>query len=330
MNKTDKLFCFLLAGGEGSRLKSLTKDTCKPLVKIGSHYHLIDFSLLNCLYSNIFNIGIIVQYKSMDLIKYLLESNISTLSNIYIMPPETKLANKENIIYKNTAHSVYMNKKVVGDEFEDIMVLSADHVYSMNYNKFYEDHKNKNADLSIAHVEVPMEEVTRFGILNFDENGNIESFEEKPKNPKSNHASMGIYIFKKQVLFDVLDELIEKIGYDLDFGSDVIPYYIEHFNVNGYNFNHYWKDIGTIQSYWEINMDILDHPEIIVKIFNFKEHFKISQEKFNSIPPFFENRANVSSSIIGKKAYIGGEIIHSVIGNDVHIHNDVKIKNHIG
>lgn len=329
MIETDKLFCFLLAGGEGSRLKSLTKDTCKPLVKIGSHYHLIDFTLLNCLYSNIFNIAIIVQYESMDLIKYLLESNISTLSNIYILPPETKFDNKENIVYKNTAHSVYLNKNVVGDEFEDILVLSADHIYSMNYNKFYEDHKNKNADLSIAHVEVPMEEAHRFGIFNFDENGNIESFVEKPENPKSNNASMGIYIFKKQLLFDVLDDLMEKIGPDLDFGSDIVPYYVKNYNVNTYEFNNYWKDVGTIKSFWEINMTILDHPEIILGIFNFKEHYKISQKTFDSIPPFFEDASDVSSSIIGKKAYIAGEITHSVIGNDVRINKGVKIKNSI-
>ena len=329
MISTDKLFCFLLAGGEGSRLKSLTKDTCKPLVKVGSHYHLIDYTLLNCLYSDIFNLAIIVQYESIDLIKYLFESNIHALANIYILPPETKFDNKENIVYQNTAHSVYLNKNIVGDEFEDIIVLSADHVYSMDYNKFYENHKNNNADLSIAYVDVPMEEANRFGIFNFYENGNIESFEEKPENPKSNHASMGIYIFKKQLLFDVLDELVEKIGSDLDFGSDIIPHYIEKYNVNTYRFDSYWKDLGTIQSFWEINMAILDNPEIILQFFKSNQRYKIPQEAFNAIPPFFEDESKVSSSIIGKKTFIGGEITHSIIGNAAHVNKDAKIRNSV-
>ena len=329
MVEMDKLFCFLLAGGEGSRLKSLTKDTCKPMVKICSYYHLIDFSLLNCLYSNVFNIAIIVQYEAIDLIKYLIETNVANMSNLFIVPPETKFDQKENIIYKNTAHSVYMNKNVVGDEFEDVLVLSADHIYSMDYSKFYADHKNNNADLSVAYVDVPIEEAYRFGIFTFNEKGDIKSFDEKPKNPKSNHASLGVYIFKKQLLFDVLDELVEMIGYDLDFGGDIIPYYIGKYNVNTYKFDNYWKDLGTVQAFWQINMGILDHPEIISEAFNYSERFKISQDSSDSFPPFFEDESNVSSSIIGKKSYIGGKITHSVIGNGVRIHKNVEIKNSV-
>ena len=138
----DSLFCFLLAGGEGSRLKSLTKDTCKPLVKIGSHYHLVDFTLLNALYSDIFNIAIIVQYESIDLIKYVFESNLPSIGNFYILPPKTKLDSKENIVYQNTAHSVYLNRDIVEDNFEDIIILSADHVYSMDYSEFFNSHKS--------------------------------------------------------------------------------------------------------------------------------------------------------------------------------------------
>ena len=325
MYDTDKLFCFLLAGGEGSRLKSLTKDTCKPLVKLGSHYHLIDYTLLNCLYSNIFNISVIVQYESIDLIKYLFESNITSLGNFYILPPVTKFDNKENIVFQNTAHSVYLNKNIVKEDFEDILILSADHIYSMDYSKFYEDHKKSNADLSVSYVEVPMEEASRFGIFNLDENGNVESFEEKPENPKSNFASMGIYIFKKELLFNVLDELIEKIGNDLDFGSDVIPYYLENYNVNVYKFDGFWRDLGTIQAFWQINMAILDNPKLILQFLNFDERFRISQDASNSVPAFFKSNSKVSSAIIGKKSFIDGEIIHSVIGNNVRIFKDVKI-----
>lgn len=325
MYDMDKLFCFLLAGGEGSRLKSLTKDTCKPLIKLGSHYHLIDFTILNCLYSNIFNISVIVQYESIDLIKYFFESNITSLGNFYILPPATKFDNKENIIFQNTAHSVYLNKQIVKDDFEDILILSADHIYSMDYSKFYEDYKKSNADLSVAYLEVPMEEASRFGIFNLDENGNIESFEEKPEHPKSNFASMGIYLFKRELLFNVLDNLIDKIGNDLDFGSDVIPYYLEKYDVNVYKFEGFWRDLGTIDAFWQINMAILDEPKLILDFLNFDDRFKISQDTSNSVPAFFNSNSKISSSIIGKKSYIDGNIIHSVIGNNVRIGHDVNI-----
>ena len=325
MIDTDKLFCFLLAGGEGSRLKSLTEKTCKPLIKIGSHYHLIDFTILNCLYSNVFNISIIVQYEAIDLIKYLFESNITDLGNIYILPPGTTFNNKDNILYQNTAHSVYLNKDIVKDKFEDILVLAADHVYSMNYSAFYEKHLQSGADLSVAYIDVPKEEASRFGIFNLDESGEIINFEEKPKNPKSTLASMGIYIFKKELLFNVLDKLVDEISLDLDFGDDIIPYFIQNHKVNLYPFEGYWKDLGTINSFWEINMAILDNPDMVLKLFNFDERFKIYQDTFNSFPPFFKKNSSVHSSIIGKKSFIDGEIIHSVIGFDVHIQKNTKI-----
>lgn len=325
MVDTKKLFCFLLAGGEGSRLKSLTEKTCKPLVKIGSHYHLIDFTILNCLYSDVFNISFIVQYESIDLIKYLFESNITSLGNIYILPPETTFNNKENIIYQNTAHSVYLNKDIVKDKFEDILVLSADHVYSMDYSEFYKNHLESGADLSVAYIDVPKEDASRFGIFNLDESGEIINFEEKPENPKSTFASMGIYIFKKELLFNVLDKLVDEIRPDLDFGHDIIPYFIQNHKVNLYHFDGFWKDLGTINSFWEINMAILDNPEIVLKFFNFDERYKISQETFNSVPPFFKENSTVNSAVIGKKSFIDGEIIHSVIGNDVRIQKGAKI-----
>lgn len=325
MSDTKKLFCFLLAGGEGTRLKSLTEKTCKPLIKVGSHYHLIDFTILNCLYSNVFNISIIVQYESIDLIKYLFESNITSLGNIYILPPETTFNNKENILYQNTAHSVYLNKDVVKDNIEDILILSADHVYSANYSDFYENHLESGADLSVAYIDVPKEEASRFGIFNLDESGDIISFQEKPKNPKSTFASMGIYIFKKELLFDVLDKLVDELKPDLDFGHDIIPYFIENHKVNLYHYEGYWKDLGTINSFWEINMEILDHPDVVLRFFNFDERYKISQEKFNSVPAFFKENTLISSSVIGKKSFIEGNIIHSIIGNDVRVQKDVTI-----
>ena len=325
MSDMDSLFCFLLAGGEGSRLKSLTKDTCKPLVKIGSHYHLVDFTLLNALYSDIFNIAIIVQYESIDLIKYVFESNLPSIGNFYILPPKTKLDSKENIVYQNTAHSVYLNRDIVEDNFEDIIILSADHVYSMDYGDFYKNHKENNADLTVGCVEVPIEDASRFGIFNLDENGKIESFEEKPENPKSNFASMGIYIFKKELLFEVLDELVEKIGYNLDFGGDVIPYYLKKYNVNVFKYDGFWRDLGTVQAFWQINMAIVDKPSLILQFLNFNERFKISQDSYNSIPAYFEFNSMISSSIIGKKSFISGNIKHSVIGNDVRIEKGVEI-----
>ena len=229
MKINNDLFCFILAGGKGTRLKNLTKDTCKPLVQVCSQYHLIDFSLMNCLISGIFNIAVIVQYESIDLIKYLFESNLNSLSNFYILPPKTKQQYTESIEFKNTAHSVYVNQDIVDDKINDILILSADHIYAMDYNSLYDFHKEMDNDLTVSAVQVSLEEASRFGIFTLNDDGSILKFEEKPENPDSCLASMGVYIFKKEALFNVLNELREEIGPDLDFGKHVLPHFLKHY-----------------------------------------------------------------------------------------------------
>ena len=325
----NKLFSFILAGGEGKRMQNLTKDTCKPMVKVASHFHLIDFTLINCLRSNLFNLAVIVQYESNDLIKYLLETNINSLCNFYILPPKTNLGNIHDIEFKNTAHSVYMNLDIVDDDIEDVLILSADHLYTMDYDDIYEEHKKRGNDLTVAVFNVSPNDVSRFGIFTLDDYGNLISFEEKPEQSDSTLASMGIYIFKREFLDKVLTELIEVVGIDLDFGKHVLPYFLENYNVGVYEFPSYWSDLGTVNAFWDVSMYILDNPDIIRRISDFNAKLKISRDVAKSIPPFFEGKSMVFSSILGENSYIKGEISHSIIGNNVNIEEDAAIRNSV-
>lgn len=325
----DDLHCFILAGGEGSRLGNLTKDTCKPLIKICSHYHLIDFSLINCLRANILNISVIVQYESRDLIQYFFESNIHLLSNFSILPPRTSKLKKEEIEYKNTAHSVHENRGVLEDSVEDVLILSADHVYAMDYVEFVNYHREKDADLTISSCKVPIEEASRFGVFTIDDNGSVLDFQEKPENPQSDMVSMGVYVFKREPLARAMIELSMSKGMDIDFGKDVIPYFLEHYNVSVYNFEWPWLDIGTVKAFWEVNMNFLDRSDYIDYFFKSDRRFKVSTAMLQSKPSFIEVNADVKSSLIGKSALIRGDIVHSVIGDGVVVESGVYIKNSV-
>ena len=324
--KNDKLFCFILAGGEGSILKNLTKETCKPLIKVFSVYHLIDFSLINCLRSGILDIAIIVQYESIDLIKYLFKSNMSSLMrNFYVLPPETKQSNKEDIVYKGTAHSVYVNRRFIEDSIEDILILSADHVYSMDYNKFHKHHLEMENDLTVSVLNVSIEEASRFGVFTLDEEDNIVNFEEKPENPESTLVSMGVYIFKKDLLLEVLDKLYDIKGPSIDFGKDVLPHYLKHHKVGVYKFKWYWIDLGTVELFWKLNMVFLDYPEQIQHFFKFDDRFKISTDATNLYPAILGQNSEVKCSLMGKKSYLDGKLTHSVIGDNCKIEKNVTI-----
>ena len=310
--------CFILAGGEGSRLQNLTKNTCKPLVKICSHYHLIDFSLINCLTSGVLKIAVIVQYESIDLIKYLYESNMKALTTQFnVLPPETRQTSKYDIVYKNTAHSVMVNLDYMDEYVEDILILSADHVYSMNYDLFYQHHLKMENDLTVSVMNVHPEEVSRFGVFTLDDDDNIVNFEEKPENPKSTLVSMGIYLFKKEKLIEALDVLIDEIGPELDFGKHVLPYFLKNYKVGVYKFKWYWLDLGTIDAFWKLNMQILKDPSFIRNFFEFDSRFTIENEPRNISPPYMSEKSKVISSLIGKNTFIGGTVENSVIGNDV-------------
>ena len=327
----DNIGCFILAGGEGSRLKNLTKDRCKPLVKICSHYHLIDFSLINCLRSGVLNIAVIVQYEAIDLIKYLFESNMNSLMTTFnVLPPETKQTKKLDIVYKNTAHSVMVNLDYMNEEvIKDILILSADHVYSMDYNLFHQHHVDNDNDLTISVLDVSKEEASRFGVFTLDENDNIVNFEEKPENPESTIVSMGVYMFKKEKLAEAFDALVDEIGYDLDFGKHVIPYFLKHFKVGVYKFKWYWLDLGTIDAFWNLNMRILDYPNFIKDFFVFDKRFKLERGANDASPAFMADHSIVSSSLIGKNTFIEGNSKHSIIGDDVIIENGANVINSV-
>lgn len=330
MFEEDNLFCFILAGGEGSRLKNLTKNTCKPMVKICSLYHLIDFSLINCLTSHVLNVAVIVQYESIDLIKYLFESNMNSLmTNFYVLPPETNQTIKMDITYKNTAHSVLVNSSYIGDNIEDILILSADHVYAMDYNKFHDFHRESGNDLTVSVLDVSIEEASRFGVFKLDDDGNILNFEEKPENPESTTVSMGVYIFKKELLLDILWKLYETKGPNIDFGKDVLPYYLEHHKVGTYKFTWYWLDLGTVDAFWKLNMVFLDNPKRINDFFRFDDRYKISTEVSYLYPAVLGVDSNVKSSLVGKNTFIDGEINHSIIGDNCRIENDTKVLNSV-
>ena len=327
----DNIGCFILAGGEGSRLKNLTKDTCKPLVKICSFYHLIDFSLINCLRSDISNIAVIVQYKSIDLIKYLFESNMNSLmTTFYVLPPETKQINNSDIIYKNTAHSVMMNMDYMADDqIEDILILSADHAYLMDYNLFYSKHMEDDNDLTVSVRTVSLEEASRFGVFTLDEDDNIINFEEKPPNPESTVVSMGVYLFKKEKLIEAFDYLVDEIGPDLDFGKHLLPYFLKNNKVGVYKFQWFWVDLGTVETFLDFNMRALDCPKFIKDFFVFDKRFKIEKEVMNIRPAFISDNSVVSSSFIGKNTFIEGNIKHSVIGDNVIIEKGAEIINSV-
>ena len=328
----ERIGCFILAGGEGSRLGNLTRNTCKPLIKVCSHYHLIDFSLINCLHFNITKLAVIVQYESIDLINYLFESNLNSLvANFKVMPPGTKQSSDGDFAYKNTAHSVKVNMDymVDDDNIRDILILSADHVYSMDYDFFYRHHLEMDNDLTVSVSQVSLEEASRLGVFTLDEEDNIIDFEEKPENPKSNYVSMGIYLFKKDKLKEALIELEKSFGADLDFGEHVLPYFLENYKVGLYKFKWYWLDVGTVYSFWKLNMSLLDHPTFIKDFFELDKRFKINKDINNSSPSFFGENSNIKSSIIGKNSFVLGNVNHSMIGDGVVIEEDVDILNSV-
>lgn len=329
-NINNKIACFILAGGEGSRLKNLTKNTCKPLVKIAGHYHLIDFSLINCLRSNILNIAVIVQYESIDLIKYLFESNMNSLmTNFNVLPPETKKSS-DDIGYKNTAHSVMVNMEHMDDkDIEDILILSADHVYAMDYEFFRKHHLEMENDLTVSVLNVTLDEAKRFGVFTLDDDDNIINFEEKPENPESTLVSMGVYMFKKEKLNQAFDALVDEIGPDLDFGKHVLPYFLKHYKVGVYKFKWYWLDLGTINAFWKLNMIILDNPHYIRDFFEFDERFKIENDPMDASPAYMSDVSVVNASLIGKHTFIEGNINHSVIGDNVIIEKGSYISNSV-
>ena len=323
-----EMIAMLLAGGQGSRLGVLTSKVAKPAVAFGGKYRIIDFPLSNCINSGIDTVGVLTQYQPLRLnthigigIPWDLDRNVGGVS---VLPPYEKSQNSE--WYTGTANAIYQNLEYMEQYHpEYVLILSGDHIYKMDYKIMLDYHKANNADITIAAMPVPIEEASRFGVVVTDNDNKITEFEEKPEHPKSNLASMGIYIFSWKVLKDALIKL--KDQQECDFGKHVIPYcFNNNKRIFAYEYNGYWKDVGTLSSYWEANMELID----IIPIFNLYEEFWKIYTKTDAIPPqYIDEAAKVSKCIIGEGTEIYGTVENSVIGSCVTIGEGAVVKDSI-
>ncbi len=317
-----------LSGGQGSRLGVLTAKVAKPAVSFGGKYRIIDFPLSNCINSGVDTVGVLTQYQPLRLnahigigIPWDLDRNIG---GVTVLPPYEKSSNSE--WYTGTANAIYQNLEFMESYNPDyVLILSGDHIYKMDYEVMLDFHKEKNADVTIAAMPVPMEEANRFGIVVTDGENRITAFEEKPENPRSNLASMGIYIFSWPVLRDALIQKKDEPG--CDFGKHVIPYCFEQEKrMYAYEYSGYWKDVGTLGSYWEANMELID----IVPEFNlYEEYWKIYTNGGGLPPQYIAESAVVDRSIICNGAEIYGEVHNSVIGAEVTIGKGTVVRDSI-
>lgn len=323
-----EMIAMLLAGGQGSRLGVLTEKIAKPAVAFGGRYRIIDFPLSNCINSGVDTVGVLTQYQPLRLnthigigIPWDLDRNIG---GVTVLPPYEKSESSE--WYTGTANAIYQNLRYMETYNPDyVLILSGDHIYKMDYEVMLDYHKHNNADITIASMPVPWEEASRFGVVITDDKGQIEEFEEKPKNPRSNLASMGIYIFSFPALKEALIQLANIKG--CDFGKHIIPYCHEKGQrIFSYEYNGYWKDVGTLGSYWEANMELID----IIPEFNLYEEFWRIYTKSEKIPPqYISAEAVIEKSIIGEGSEIYGMVKNSVIGAGVYIEKGVMVRDSI-
>ena len=323
-----EMIAMLLAGGQGSRLGVLTQKVAKPAVAFGGKYRIIDFPLSNCINSGIDTVGVLTQYQPLRLnthigigIPWDLDRNEG---GVTVLPPYEKSTNSE--WYTGTANAIFQNLDYMQQYNPDyVLILSGDHIYKMDYEVMLNYHKANNADITIAAMPVPIEEAKRFGIVVTDDDNRITEFEEKPENPKSNLASMGIYIFSWKVLKNALIAL--KDQNECDFGKHVIPYCFENNKrLFAYEYNGYWKDVGTLNSYWEANMELID----IIPVFNLYEEFWKIYTRTDAIPPqYISSDAFIEKSIIGDGSEIYGKVYNSVIGSGVVIEEGAVVRDSI-
>ncbi|MEY8427073.1 glucose-1-phosphate adenylyltransferase [Lachnospiraceae bacterium 46-15] len=323
-----EMIAMLLAGGQGSRLGVLTSKVAKPAVAFGGKYRIIDFPLSNCINSGVDTVGVLTQYQPLRLnthigigIPWDLDKNVGGVS---ILPPYEKSSNSD--WYTGTANAIYQNldfMELYNPEY--VLILSGDHIYKMAYEVMLEFHKANNADVSIAVMPVPMEEASRFGVVVTDESNRITEFQEKPEHPKSNLASMGIYIFSWKALKEALVTLKDQSN--CDFGKHIIPYCHEKGEkLVAYEYNGYWKDVGTLGSYWEANMELID----IIPEFNLYEEFWKVYTNNEIIPPqYVAEDAVIDKCIIGDGSEIYGEVHNSVIGAGVTVGKGAVVRDSI-
>ncbi len=323
-----EMIAMLLAGGQGSRLGVLTANIAKPAVAFGGKYRIIDFPLSNCINSGVDTVGVLTQYQPLRLnthigigIPWDLDRNVGGVS---ILPPYEKSTSSE--WYTGTANAIYQNLKYMEYYNPDyVLILGGDHIYKMDYEVMLDFHKANKADVTLATIPVPIEEASRFGVVITDKNKQIKEFEEKPEHPRSNLASMGIYIFSWPVLREALIKLKDQPA--CDFGKHIIPYCHEKGGrIFAYEFNGYWKDVGTLGSYWESNMELID----LIPVFNLYEEFWKIYTRSDKIPPqFIAEDAVVDTAIIGEASEVYGEVHNSVIGSGVTIEKGAIVRDSI-
>ncbi len=304
----------LLAGGQGSRLYALTRNVAKPAVPFGGKYRIIDFPLSNCVNSGIDTVGVLTQYQPLELNEYIGNGQPWDLDRIhggvYVLPPYQKISNSN--WYTGTANAIYQNINFINRyDPSYVVILSGDHIYKMDYSKMLEFHKEKQADCTIAVMEVPWEEASRFGIMACDEDKKIYEFAEKPKEPKSNLASMGIYIFTWSKLKKYLEEDEANPDSENDFGKNVIPAMLQNGErMYAYAFEGYWKDVGTIDSLWEANMDLLD-PNVPLDLYD--DSWKIYARNPVMPPQYVADGAVTQNAMISEGCYVEGEVDFSIL-----------------
>lgn len=325
--KQDNMLAMILAGGRGTRLHDLTKKVAKPAVSYGGKYRIIDFPLSNCANSGIDIVGVLTQYESVLLNSYAAAGRRWGLdakdSGVYILPPREK-ADTGLDVYRGTADAISQNIDFI-DSYspEYLLILSGDHIYKMNYDKMLEYHKANHADATIAVIEVPMKEASRFGIMNTNETGRIVEFEEKPEKPKSNLASMGIYIFNWKLLRKMLLADMKNPESSHDFGKDIIPTMLaDEKTLFAYKFKGYWKDVGTIDSLWEANMDLLSKNNALDLN---DASWKIYTEDVTALPQFVGADADIDRAFITQGCVINGTVKNSVLFTGVKVATGAKV-----
>ena len=325
--KKNNMVAMILAGGRGSRLFDLTKKVAKPAVHFGGKYRIIDFALSNCANSHISTVGVLVQYESILLSSYSARSSTWGLDSngggVYVLSPREKDETGLGL-YNGTADAIYQNLDFLDqEEAEYVLVLSGDHIYKMNYESMLQKHIESGADATIAVIEVPMKEASRFGIMNTDKNDRIVEFEEKPKQPKSNLASMGVYIFTYRTLRKYLKEDAKIAESSHDFGKNIIPAYLnDKLKLQAYRFKGYWKDVGTIDSLWEANMDLLKENSGLDL---FDPDWKIYTNDTSATPQCIGEDALIDNAFITQGAIINGKVSHSVIFSGVEVRENAVV-----
>ena len=325
--KQNNMLAMILAGGRGSRLHELTNKVAKPAVSYGGKYRIVDFPLSNCANSGVDIVGVLTQYESVLLNSYVAAGGRWGLdareSGVFVLPPREK-ADADLDVYRGTADAISQNIDFI-DKYspEYLLVLSGDHIYKMNYDKMLDYHKEMNADATIAVIEVPMKEASRFGIMNTDGNGRIVEFEEKPEHPKSNLASMGIYIFNWKLLRKILLADMKNPDSHHDFGKDVIPCLLnDNKTLAAYKFKVYLKEVGTIDSLWEANMDLIDSRNEL----NLNDPtWKIYTEDTPALPQYIGPNARIDKAFITQGCVVEGEVKHSVLFTGCKVGEGAKI-----